>query len=38
MLPDDEEEFTDHYEASAFAFTVALAGLFLTLILAWVNA
>lgn len=37
MLPDDDE-FLDRHEAAAYAFTVALAGLAVTLILAWVTA
>lgn len=38
MLPDDDDEFLDRHESIAFVFTVALAGLFVTLILAWVTA
>ncbi len=38
MLPDDDDEFLDRHEAAAYAFTVALAGLAVTLILAWVTA
>jgi len=39
MLPDDDEkDFIARYESAAFAFTVALAGLAVTLILAWVGA
>lgn len=33
MLPDDND-----FDSAAFAFTVALAGLAVTLILAWVTA
>jgi hypothetical protein len=38
MLPDDDDDFVDRHEAAAFAFAVALAGLAVTLILAWVGA
>ena len=38
MLPDDDDKMTDHYEASAFAFVVALIGLTISLILAWITA
>ena len=38
MLPDDDDEFLDRHEAAAYAFTVALAGLIITAILAWVCA
>lgn len=38
MLPDDDDEFLDRHEAAAYAFTVALACLAVTLILAWVTA
>jgi hypothetical protein len=39
MLPDDDDKNTiERYEGAVFAFTMALAGLAVTLILAWVTA
>lgn len=38
MLPDDDKNFIERYEGYAFCFTVALAGLAVTLKLAWVGA
>lgn len=38
MLPDDDLNTIERYEGAAFAFTAALAGLIITLILAWVSA
>lgn len=37
MLPDDDD-FVGSHESTAFAFTVALAVLIITAILAWVGA
>lgn len=38
MLPDDDKDFIERSESIAFVFTVALAGLAVTMILAWVGA
>jgi hypothetical protein len=39
MLPDDNDKNTiERYEGSVFAITMAVAGLIITLILAWVGA
>ena len=38
MLPDDDKDFIVLNESISFAFTVALAGFVITLILAWVGA
>lgn len=38
MLPDEDDDFVGSHETVAFAFTVALAGLIITAILAWVGA
>lgn len=38
MMPDDDKNTIERYEGAAFAFTMAVAGLIITLILAWVTA
>jgi len=38
MLPDDDKDFIERSESIAFVFTVALAVLIITAILAWVGA
>lgn len=38
MLPDDDKDFIERSESIAFVFTMALAVLIITLILAWVGA